>query len=329
MVDLAVIIAAGTQHYHSQLMNQRPWAVLPTLGKPMVVRVMDRLYRAGIERYVVIVGDTEGEVAGYLSKLWKPNVTVEFELKNSTTSLHQALVKIARRYQQPFLVTTYNSFSHNRLPESLRNQHQQNENQVILTGATTTLSLAQEHYYAVTDAQQVYNITEVQPADEKAYILSDLAIIGKDMVQHLSSSPERLSAQQGRQLLGIIQAYVRGGGAARMVESAWTLHVEQDADVLTINKYLLEEGQDAHILSELPYTVQIVPPVRIDPQVSVGQGAKIGPFVYLEHGCRVGHRATLSNVVVFGDATVNAEETVTNALITPRGRISASMEDKR
>jgi NDP-sugar pyrophosphorylase family protein len=104
-----------------------------------------------------------------------------------------------------------------------------------------------------------------------------------------------------------------------MVRANWVLQVEADHDLLTLNRHLLDEGQDAHILSELPYTVKIIPPVRIDPQVNVGQGAKIGPHVYLERGASVGHDVILKDCIVLNKANVPSQKSLTSTILTTRG----------
>ena len=110
MIDSAVILGISSPAIDSQLREQRPRAMLPALGKPMVVRVMDRLYRAGIRRYKVIVGINEGPIASYINNKWMPDAHVEFILK-STQSLGFLMSQIARKADKPFLLLGYNSFT--------------------------------------------------------------------------------------------------------------------------------------------------------------------------------------------------------------------------
>lgn len=297
--------------------------MLPTTGKPMVVRAMDRLHRAGIEHYVVVVGEAEGEVAAYLNRLWKPKVTVEFELQPNNRTLRQVLSKIAERYRRPFLVASYNSFAHAQFPLTLLRQQENTSGELLLGGALSSLSKRQRHYFAIHADQRVLAITEQGTQDKGALILSDMAIFGEHTLPFLKEGAERVLGTANKHLMGILQQYVRGGGAARVVETAWTLQIETDYDLLTINKHLLDESIDAHVLSELPYTVQIIPPVRIDPQVSVGQGAKIGPYVYLERGSLVGQGAEVSNAVILSGAAVKPETQVENAILTRRSMITS------
>jgi NDP-sugar pyrophosphorylase family protein len=99
-------------------------------------------------------------------------------------------------------------------------------------------------------------------------------------------------------------------------------HITYDHDLLAINHSFLEEGRDASILSDLPGSVMIIPPVRIDPSVSVGQNARIGPYVYLESGSVVGAGAMIENSVVLRNATVAKDEVCRYQIVTRTTRIS-------
>ncbi len=105
------------------------------------------------------------------------------------------------------------------------------------------------------------------------------------------------------------------------VVTDWRLHLTRELDLLAINQYFLEEGRDNHILSEIPGSVHIIPPVRIDPKVSVGQSARIGPNVYLESGATIGERAVLQDTIVLTGAIVPAAEKCFGEIIDRRVRI--------
>jgi NDP-sugar pyrophosphorylase family protein len=146
-------------------------------------------------------------------------------------------------------------------------------------------------------------------------LLTDLAVCGDGFVQYLAA----LLTNTGiftTQFLEIARLYLQTGKPAFLAESAWTLPVETDHDLLTLNRYFLNDLQDCHILSEVPNNVQIIPPIRIDPQVSIGQGAQIGPRVYLESGCSIGQYASVSDAVVLQNAIVPARQRVHDAIIS-------------
>jgi NDP-sugar pyrophosphorylase family protein len=322
-MDCAVILAVGSPAHQSQLTYNRPRAMLPALGRPLVVRMMDRLYRSGIQEYTVVVGEDDGSVASYLNAHWAPDVKVNFVFHATQDSLLKTLGKIAREYRQPFVITSYNSFIHPNFPERLTKHYHDYGDELMLSGAATTLSRGQNHYFALTDDHRVSEITTEVTAGQQALTLTDLALCGQRFVDFLAAQSERGTGLLHRELMQVFRYYVGLGMPTFVTETAWTLQVETDDDLLTLQKHLLDEEQDAHILSELPASVQVVPPVRIDPQVSVGQGATIGPYVYLESGCSVGHKAVVRNSLILNRAAVGAGETVSNVIVSTRARIQA------
>jgi NDP-sugar pyrophosphorylase family protein len=70
----------------------------------------------------------------------------------------------------------------------------------------------------------------------------------------------------------------------------------------------------AGILSDIPTSVTITDPVFIDPGVQVGEGAKLGPNVYIEAGSIIGERTELKNSIVLG-VRVGRDRTITDTVI--------------
>jgi NDP-sugar pyrophosphorylase family protein len=313
----AVVLAVGSPTHQSQLTYSRPPTMLPVLGKPITVRIMDRLYRNGFDQFIIIVGENEGAITAYLGSQWLPNVSVEFVLKPNSMSLSRALTEVARRQQQPFLITSYNTFTHHAFPDTLLKQHQQYPDDLLLTGSRTTLSKASPHNFAFVDKRQVISISH-EITDKPLFILADIAVCGQKFNNYLVTQTLESSANQ---LTSLFQRYLENGGAAFLEETGWILPVETDRDLLTLNRHLLDEGQDSHILSELSSTVQIIPPVRIDPRVSIGQGSRIGPYVYLENGCSIGYETVIRNSIVLQNAIVPAHAVISESIVSSRAQL--------
>ncbi len=125
-----------------------------------------------------------------------------------------------------------------------------------------------------------------------------------------------------RDLVRAIQALINADGKVTYVNAEWRLSLVNELDLLAINKRFLREGRDTHILSEIPGSVHIIPPVRIDPKVSVGLNAKIGPNVYLESGASIGRDAVVWDSVVLRDAAVQPGEVLHGLIVAKRARLS-------
>lgn len=321
MIDSAVILAVSAPAHTTQLQERRPRAMLPALGKPMVVRVMDRLYRAGIRRYKVIVGINEGEVASYLNQQWMPDAKISFKLQ-SNESLTLLLAQIANEFDNPFLIASYNSFTYERFINSLIKQHDEFPDHLILTGAHLSLSPdAPDNHYAIVENQTVQSIVAQKP-EESHFVLAEDAICGYSFLEHLKNLDSKTAMAYGKYWFDIIKKYAKTPDAkVNLAETSWILRVESDKDLLTLNRRLLDDSNDAHILSELPYTVKVIPPVRIDPQVSVGQSVVIGPHVYVERGSSIGYGAVIKNAIILGHSSVPADTKIDGGIVHSKGII--------
>lgn len=324
-VEYAVILAIASPNHVSGLTKSRPHAMLPALGKPMIVRVMNQLLQAGIKKFIVVVGMNEGSVASYLNTHWVPNVELDFVLKSDYESLLSTLAQVSRKLNQPFFIVTYNMFVQPQfIPNALKLAASQPDN-LILAGTTSTLSQSPHGAFAKLDDDVVTEIAGV-PFDSlnSTLLIANMAVCGQDFVTFLQELPARAGTGSLHQsFIDILQLYVKKlDHQITMGRTAWILQVNSDPDLMLLNYQLLEEGSDAHILSELPASVRVNYPVRVDPGVSVGQGAQIGPYVYLEKGSSVGAGAKISRSIVLERASVPSNTEIEDVVIAPNKIIS-------
>ncbi|MBL8160816.1 MAG: hypothetical protein JNJ61_02445 [Anaerolineae bacterium] len=320
MIECAVVLALGNHTPQSQLTFNRTHTMLPVLGKPLVVRTMERLYRAGIRDYIVVIGESEGAVAAYINNQWLPNVNINFVIQPSHSSLSRTLAEIARRYAKPFIISGYNTLTHSNFVKRLIEAHTGESNGLTITAGHSSLSKIASRSYLRKDDKAVIEMMTATPSDSSVLAMAELAVCGTRFLEFLDHRA-RSTSGLSRDLRDVFAAYLKTGAPAQMAETAWFLQVEADYDLLTANRLLLEEVVDTHILSEMPASVHITTPVRIDPQVSIGQGAIIGPRAYLESGCSIGHHAVVRNAVILQGAVIPAKTSVSDCIVTSRTQI--------
>jgi NDP-sugar pyrophosphorylase family protein len=305
LIEYAVIIATGSPNHQSMLAQDRPYAMLPALGKPMIARMMDQIYQANIRKFIIVVGVSEGAVASYLNRQWVPDAKIELVFKGDTEPLIKTMQNIAKQLQQPFLVSSYNSFCHSQfIPQMIKHGHE-HPDFMIMAGAKHALVEHAEQTYAIRADQHIREITKDASVagTPDAYLVHGLTICGQHFVDYLEQ--ETASSQFGQTnnayFTDVVKSYLETDESkVTLAETSWLLQVESDQDLLVLNRKLLNETHDNHILSEIPYTAKIIHPVRIDPRVSIGQDAVIGPNVYLEQGSTVGYGATVKNAICSG-----------------------------
>ncbi len=319
MIEQAIILAAGRSTLLGQLTKDRPKSMLPVLGKPILVQVMDRLREAGIRKFVVVLSEQEGAVASYLSKSWYSGVEVKFALQAIPSGSLDALILAAPYIRGPFLLTSVDNLTSSQHIQNLIDSFNRCDELI----ASLSLIPASPEAISKSSAVSIENdrITAIEekptnPAGSHAAFM--LYAFSPDFLKMVAT----VSPRGEREINTAIQNCLRDGRRVGYAIAEWRLHLAQESDLLAINRRYLEEGRDTHILSEIPASVRIIPPVRIDPKVSVGQSASIGPNVYLETGATVGQGAVLSDTVVLDGAIVPAHDECQGQIVDRHNRIS-------
>jgi UDP-N-acetylglucosamine diphosphorylase / glucose-1-phosphate thymidylyltransferase / UDP-N-acetylgalactosamine diphosphorylase / glucosamine-1-phosphate N-acetyltransferase / galactosamine-1-phosphate N-acetyltransferase len=327
-IEYAVVLAIASPNHVSGLTKSRPHAMLPVLGKPMVVRVMNQLLQEGIKKFIVIVGINEGSVASYLNANWVPNVELDFVLKSDYESLSSTLAQVARKLNEPFFIVNYNTFTQPQfIPTALSLAENYPEN-LILAGTNSTLSQSEHNAFASMDGMDVNEILSTPPSDmESSQLIANMAVCGMQFVEFLQDLPKNIgTGSLHQQFIDILHIYANlSDRRITLGRTAWIMQVNSDPDLMLLNYQFLEEGRDAHILSELPPSVQVHYPVRIDPGVSIGHEATIGPYVYLEHGSSIGNGASIRRSMVLESASIPPNADVEDVIVSSNKIISSKI----
>ena len=320
VIEQAVILAAGRGTRLGMLTKDRPKSMLPVLGKPMMVRVMDRLREAGVRRFVVVVGEREGGAAAYLSTSWYPDMEIKFAIQAVPTGTVDALLLAAPYLDGPFLLTAVDNLTPPEHVGNLIARFDEEPGQIatlsLLPATPEQIKVSSD---VVIEGKHIVAIQEKPDVPQGSYASIMLYAFAHNFLDYLGSV--KVSSRGEREIVSGIQAGIADGHKVGFTVTDWRLHLTRELDLLSINRHFLQEGRDAHILSELPGSVHIVPPVRIDPNVSVGQHAEIGPHVYLESGVMVGKGAVVQDAVVLTGARIAAGERCQGQIVDRRVRI--------
>lgn len=321
MIQQAVILAAGRGTRLGNLTKDRPKSLLPVVGKPIMVRVMDRMRDAGIKRFVVVIGPQEGEIASYLSGSWYPDTEIKFAIQATPTGTVDALQLAAAHIDSPFLLSSVDNLTSAEHVQSLAGRFNADTTQIaILSLLPASPEKIRKSADVIIEGDLITAIREKPEHPQGQYASIMLYAFSQDILGHLASVKTYVRGE--RDVSSAIQLAIEAGKRVGYVTTEWRLHLTNELDLLAINRQFLQEGRDTHILSEIPSSVHITPPVRIDPRVSVGPRAKIGPNVYLESGSTVGQGATLADTIVLTGGTIPAGITCQSEVVDPSGRIS-------
>jgi glucose-1-phosphate thymidylyltransferase len=307
-------MAAGRGQRMGSLTRTRPKALLPIMGKPMIARVMDRFYETGVRRFTVVVGEQEGGVAAWLNKKWHADVTLDFVPQGFERGTAAALIAAKGVIDGPFILSSCDNLITAEHALALREYFDRHDGDVAGLSVIYSPEEISESAAIILDptGYAVYVAEKPGEGYQEAMTLISVYVFTPIVFDYLDQV--RRSKRGERELTSAIMAMVDDGQPVGHIKVKTRYHISYPDDLLSVNLRYLKEGRDANILSDLSKDIEILPPVRVDPHVSVGQGSVIGPNVYLERDTVIGQDVRLKNAVVLGQ-TISAGQTVIDEIV--------------
>jgi len=299
MIDHVIVMASSTGQGMEALTRTRPKAMLPLVGMPMIARVMDGYYKAGIRRFTVVVGEKEGAAAAWLSTQWHTDVRLQFAPQGHQRGTAATLFATRALIDAPVIVAPCDVLVPEEHVKKLALYFETHPSDVAVLslfyapdeigqGASVFLDPRGNVMYiseSPTGAHQD-NMTALPVYGFTPHVLEFL-----DRVPVMEDSGERVMATA-------IQSMIDGGQVVGALETGWRTHINVPDDILTASILLMAGYEQSVLNSSIPDTVTIVPPVHIDSGVTITAGAVIGPNVYLETGTVIGANTQVSEAVI-------------------------------
>lgn len=314
MIDHVLVMAAGRGTRMGSLTRTRPKAMLPIMGKPMIVRVMDRFYEVGVRRFTVVVGEHEGAVASWLGHKWHVDAAVRFVPQGFKRGTAAALFAAHQLIDDPFVLTSTDNLVSKEHAASLCAYFDHHPGDMAGLSVIYSPHEISESAAVILDPLGYAAYIAEKPGEGYQGALTAISVyaLQPEVLDYLNGV--EISERGEWELTSAVMSMVDDGMPVGHVMAEWRHHVSYPEDLLAVNLRYLQEGRDAHILSDLPKEVDIIPPVRVDPGVSVGSGSVIGPNVYLETGTVVGQDVRLQNAVILG-CTIGAGQILMDSLV--------------
>ena len=284
----------------------------PILGKPIVERVMDTLVANGVKDFVLVTSPDDDEIVNYFTCQSQIDAKVVFVPQPQQLGMGHALLQALPHINGSFVLSSCDNIVSedevNRMLEYWR------KNQ--LNGILTLLPVGPEEIVRMGivewDGERIIRIVEKPTLDEAPSNLGSvpLYMFSQRLLAYL---PKIEPSPRGEmELQDAIQPLIEVDGEVHGLMLNERIDLTLPDDLLRLNIHYLTSGY-AHISSlqnKIRDQTNIIPPVYIDPDVSIGANCTIGPNVYLERGCKIGDGVRLENVVVLrGREVSNHTET--------------------
>lgn len=314
IIEQAVILAAGQGTRLAPLTADRPKSLLPVVGCPILVRVMERLWEGGVRRFVIVVGPHERAVRAAIQATFEPSAEVRLVVQNVPTGTVDALGLARPLLDGPFVLTSVDNITSADHVRTLIARYEAGPEQLAVLSLIPAMPAEiRQSAGVLIEGERIAAVIEKpdnppgQHAAIMVYALSPRVFDCLPLVE--------VSARGERELVNALEAGIRSGERVGYAITDWRLHLTRSGDLLDINRWYLQEGQHAHAGSAIPASARLEPPLWIDAGVRVGDGVVMGPNVYVERGATVGQGAQVRDAVVLGGADIPAFAVCQDAVI--------------
>lgn len=302
-----MILAAGRGKRLRPLTLKRSKAMLPILGKPMVVRVMKNIQEAGIRDFILVVSSEDAEIITYFAEHLPE---YKFAFQKEPLGMAHALNCAAPFIRGDFLLSACDSLlPPDHMAELIRTQRRDDVSAALSLQRVDRSELSRLGVVEI-EGSLVTKVVEKPPPSEAPTDIATLPlyVLPPDILDYLDEVP--LSSRGEYEIQDAIQMLIQREGGVRGVFTEERLDLTRPEDLLTINCHYLAQGRDAEVApTALRADTQVIPPVRVEEGITIGENCVIGPYVYLERGSELGPNVNIREAVVLKGAKV-AEGTI-------------------
>jgi NDP-sugar pyrophosphorylase family protein len=299
-----VILAAGKGKRLQPVTPQRTKAMAPVAGKPMVERVIDLLVENGITDFILLVSPEDGEIIPHFQQQ-RPELTFRFLVQHERLGMAHALSLAAPYIHGDFVLSACDNLTPADHIAALLATHR--TRQANATLSLMAIDIAQSASTGIVDWHEgwIRRIVEKPKPEAAPSNISSLPlyIFSTRLLTYLPQV--QLSPRGEYELQDAIQLLIDHEGRVTGVCTESRMQLTNIADLLALNRHYLSLNSERQILSHsIDSSTQLIAPLRIDQDVTIGPGCIIGPHVYIEASCRIGAGVRLADTVVLRGARV-------------------------
>lgn len=314
----AVILAAGKGSRLHPITTRRSKAMLPIVGQPIVERVMEGLAHNGVDEFILVVSPDDTDIVTYFDQESPLRGRALFVEQKERWGMAHALCQAAPYLRGQFVLSACDNLVSEEHIQELIAVHGTEP----LHHATLSLMKVSPELISRTGIVEMSEgfITRIVEKPKPSEARSDIAslplyVFTLDILDYVRRVPR--SPRGEFELQDAIQMLIDDGGKVRGVLTQSRLTLTAADDLLDINRYYLNGDLRLHLV---PYTVgpntQLITPLRIESDVTIGADCVIGPRVYIERDCTVGSNTTIRDAVVLRGSVVPAGSVIEGQVVS-------------
>lgn len=305
----AVVMAGGEGTRLRPLTCTAPKPMIKIMGKPVIGYIIDLLSENGFDEIAVTVRYRAEDIENYIDSLNIKGIKISCVEETQVLGTAGSVKNAAKNWDEPFLVISGDCICDFDLKKIMKNHKK------IMADATIVCKQVEktEEYGTVvlSDSGSVEGFCEKPDwrhassnlANTGIYVLNpamlDLVPDGKIYDFACDLFPQMMSS--GKRLFGCsAEGYWCDIGDLKSLRECIG-HIMDNK----VNTYIPKSSRGIFVKQNLPDgDYNIVPPVYIGKNVSIGQGSTIGPYTVIEDNVTVGNSTRIKKSVVLPNSSV-------------------------
>jgi len=313
-IKQAVILAAGKGSRLHPITTNRPKAMLPILGKPIIERVMEALKVNGIDDFILVVGQGDRNIKRYFQRESQIDVNMRFVHQPERLGMADALRWAAPLIDNDFVLSACdNLIPGEDIGRMLSLWRSNDPINAILTLLPIEYEKISSAGIVSMDGEWVTAIIEKPSLEQAPTNIASLPLycLPNEILGYLPEVP--LSHRGEYELQDAIQLLINRRGGVRGLKVNNRLTLTRPSDLLDINLQYLQN--DTHQPQLQPLSVgdntKLITPLFIEQDTSIGNNCTIGPNVYIERGSTIGDGSIIKDAIILcGSRVINRSKIV-------------------
>lgn len=317
-VKQGVILAAGKGTRLHPITATRTKAMAPVAGKPIVARVMETLIENGIRDFVLLISPDDQEITSYFQEELGNELAIRFVVQPQRLGMANALSLAAPFIRGPFILSACDNLTPVAHVAELLSNHENRQANATLSLMEIDIAKASSTGIIEWEHGLIRRIVEKpKPEDAPSNVSSlPLYVFSPKILDYLSAV--KPSPRGEYELQDAIQMLIERAGQVTGVLTPSRVQLTNVADLLALNHHYLGIDPDAAavLIQNIGEGTRLIPPVRIDNNVTIGPGCVIGPHVTLEQGCHIGANAQIEDALILRNTTIAAGRQIKHEVVS-------------
>ncbi|OQY47231.1 MAG: hypothetical protein B6242_05530 [Anaerolineaceae bacterium 4572_78] len=315
---LGIILAAGQGTRMQGLTKNRPKAMLPIVGQPIILRVINQMRVADITDIIIVTAANDQYIESYFNRNPIGDIDLTFVIQQKAKGMADALLSAAPLIDEPFILAACDSLYPDVHYQNLVKIHTAHDYPATLTLMEVSPSFIPISSSVEIVENKVIRIVEKPKLEHAPSFIASLALYVFDttLLHHLTDV--KASHRGELELQDAIQMLISEHQGLPYLITDWRWEITSPADLLQMNLNVLQQQADLTFpkMEVFQKNIQLIPPFYIEDGVVLPSHAKIGANVYIEAKAVIGDGAVLRNCVVLQNGIVPPKQVVDNILIS-------------